>query len=451
MVERNRISDLERSDAEMRDTIYALASGAGPAGVAVVRVSGPDADLAVETLTGRGVPAPRRLVRRAVRLGGNEMIDRGLIAWFPGPGSFTGEDVAEFHLHGGRAVVEGALEGLRGVAGLRLAEPGEFTRRAFDNGKMDLTAAEGLADLVAARTAAQRRQALNQMEGALAVLYEGWRERLLRCLGLFEAGLDFSDEDFPSGLVEEAVAELRAVRGEMRARLNDRRRGEQMRDGFRVAIVGPPNVGKSSLLNRLAGRDVAIVSSGAGTTRDVLEVQLDLGGLPVTLTDTAGLREASEEIEAEGVRRARAEAQRAGLILAVESWDAGGEAPVAGCGDGELVRVWNKADLEPKPAGRDAIEVSAVSGAGLDGLLRVVEERVREMAGRAEAPAVTRARHREALEGCVVALDRALGGPDGELLADDVREAVAAVGRVTGRVDVEAMLDGVFREFCIGK
>ena len=444
----------ERIASEMMGggTIYALSSGVGPSGVAVIRLSGPGTRGAVEVLTGTSVPAPRRLMRRTIHGADGEMLDRGLVAWFPEPGSFTGEDVAEIHSHGGRAVVAGVLEALGLLGDLRLAEPGEFTRRAFENGKLDLTAAEGLADLVAARTAAQRRQAVRQMEGALAGLYEGWRGRLLRCLGLVEASIDFSEEDLPAGMVEEALEIAGGVVGEIRRHLDDRRRGEQMRDGFRVAIVGPPNVGKSSLLNWFAGRDVAIVSARAGTTRDVVEVQLDLGGLPVTLCDTAGLRVATGDIEAEGVRRALAEAGRAGLVITVASPDVGDGEVAPEVWGAEAIAVWNKVDLVGESALKpNRLWVSARTGEGLEELLTLVENRVRESYGDWEEPVVTRARHREALESCVGALGR-VGTADGtELVGEDVRHAVACIGRVTGRVDVEAMLDGIFREFCVGK
>ncbi len=432
------------------DTIYALASGVGPAGVAVIRVSGAAASRTIGALTGREVPAPRCLTLRVLRDGAGEVLDRGMVAWFPGPESFTGEDVAEFQVHGGSSVVDGVLGALGRLADTRLAEPGEFTRRAFVNGKMDLTAAEGLADLVAARTAAQRRQALSQMGGSLAGVYEGWRGELVRALGWVEVGLDFSDEDVPENeLHQQAVEILGAVRAQIARHLDDRRRGELVREGFRVAIVGPPNAGKSSLLNRMAGREVAIVSTRAGTTRDIIEVQLDLGGLPVTVCDTAGLRETEEDVEAEGVRRALKEADRAGVVVAVGSADTA--LPEAPGRAAEPIRVWNKVDLQGRPAGAEGIEVSAMTGAGLDQLLGALEQAVRSRYGDWESPAVSRARHREALEGCLAALDRAVGGGSGELLAEDVRFAVGCLGKLVGRVDLDSVLDGVFAEFCIGK
>ena len=430
-------------------TIYALASGVGPAGIAVVRVSGPRAAAAIEALTGVDKPAPRRLTLRVIRDGDGEVLDRAMVAWFPGPGSFSGEDVAEFHLHGGHAVVAGVLKRVGGLQDMRLAGPGEFTRRAFLNGKMDLTEAEGLADLVAARTGAQRRQAVAQMEGALGALYEGWRSELVRALGWIEVGLDFSDEEVPEDLEGRALEVLEGVREAIGVHLDDRRRGELLREGFRVAIVGPPNSGKSSLLNRLAGRDVAIVSTRAGTTRDVVEVQLDLGGFPVTLCDTAGLRETDEEVEAEGVRRALAEIERAGVVVAVGSPDTG--APVAPSGSETAILVWNKSDLGGPRGVKTGVAVSAMTGEGLDGLLDKLGDSVGALYGGWEAPAVSRARHREALEACRGALVRACSGASGELLAEDTRVAVDGLGRVLGRVDLDRVLDGVFAEFCIGK
>jgi len=441
-------------------TIYALASGAGPAGVAVVRVSGPEAGAAWGRLTGRAPPAPRRLVRVRLADGeGGEALDDGLGVWFAGPASFTGEDVAEFHVHGGRAVVAGVLAALGRVGGLRPAEPGEFTRRAFENGKMDLTAAEGLADLVAAETAAQRRQALRQMRGALGALYEGWRRELLGGLAHVEAALDFADEDLPEGLIDAARRRAAALREAMAAHLADGRRGERLRDGVQVAIIGPPNAGKSSLLNLLARREAAIVAETAGTTRDVIEVHLDLAGLPVVVADTAGLRDAGDPVECEGVRRAAARAAEADLRIAVFDATRWPETAsrTAELVDGDTLVVINKIDLAtpPPPLAVNGVEGMAVSvrtGAGIDGLLERLATAVAARCPAAGAPAMTRARHRQALEECVAALGRFVAGDAvAELAAEDLRLATRALGRITGRVDVEDMLDVIFRDFCIGK
>jgi tRNA modification GTPase len=386
-----------------------------------------------------------------------EVVDDGLALWFPQPNSFTGEDVVELHLHGGRAVAAAIGDALLGL-GLRPAAPGEFSRRAFEAGKLDLTRAEAIADLVDAETAAQRRQALQQMDGALSRLVEGWRDRLLRAQAHLEAEIDFPEEDLPPGLSESSRAEIAALADEMAIHLADDRRGERLREGVSIAILGAPNVGKSSLLNRIAGREAAIVSATAGTTRDVIEVHLDLGGYPVTLADTAGLRAAAEAVEEEGVRRARARADSADLRMVV--FDAAAlpaldAESVALIGDHALPVV-NKSDAAAAacPAvigGQSAVAVSARNGDGLDALLAALSARVAaSFAGGAAAP-LTRARHRSAVETAVAALRRSLHAALPELAAEDVRGSVRAIGRITGRVDVEDMLDVVFREFCIGK
>ena len=454
------------------ETIYALASAGGQAGIAVIRISGPQAGAALTALTGGGKPPkPRQATKvRLADTATSDVLDDGLALWFPGPESFTGEDTAELHVHGGHAVIEGVLGALGAMEGLRMAEPGEFTRRAFENGKLDLTAAEGLADLVAAETAAQRKQALRQLEGELGRLYEDWRERLLAALAHLEAGIDFSDEDLPPGVEADAARELALLEKEIAAHLKDGRRGERLRSGLLIAIIGPPNAGKSSLLNLLARRDAAIVSEVAGTTRDVIEVHLDLGGYPVIVADTAGLRDISDdgggdggdEIEIEGMRRARLKAGDADLRLAVfdgEAWPETDPATAA-LVDGDTLVVVNKADLKaPKPPlavkGEPALAISALTGDGIEGLLSAMTARLEGLMGTAASPALTRVRHREALEECLGALGRvvAADGNDGkpELAAEDLRLAARALGRITGRVDVEDVLDVIFRDFCIGK
>ena len=424
--------------------------------MAVVRVSGEGARAALAALIGTGPPPPRRATLARLHAPGGEALDTALVLWFPGPASFTGEDVAELHLHGGRAVVAGVLEALAALPGLRPAEAGEFSRRAFVNGKLDLTAAEGLADLVAAETEAQRRQALRQLDGALGRLYDGWRERLVRTLAHLEAGLDFADEPLPGGLAAAALAEAQAVAAEIAGHLDDGRRGERLRDGAEVAIVGPPNAGKSSILNQLAQRDVAIVSARAGTTRDVIEVHLDLGGVPVTVADTAGLREAGGEVEREGVRRARARAETADLVVLV--LDASGPIDPDAQARALLARnslvVLNKTDLVAgalpgSVCGRPALATSCKTGAGIAGLVAAIAGRCE--AGSGDGPPITRARHRAALQACAEALARAQGADAAELAAEDLRHAVTALGRITGRVDVEDILDVIFAEFCLGK
>jgi tRNA modification GTPase len=440
------------------DTIYALASASGRAGIAVIRLSGPQAMAALRRLVGE-LPPARRAVLRSLRdpRSGVEL-DRGLVLAFPAPHSFTGEDMVELHVHGGRALVRAVLEALAGCEGLRPAEPGEFTRRAFEHGKMDLTAAEGLADLVNAETEAQRRQALRQLRGDLGDLYEGWRCQLMTALARIEAHIDFPDEDLPPSLVEQTRAVLSMTIEEIGTHLRDQRRGQRLRDGLSVAILGPPNVGKSSLLNALAERPAAIVSAQAGTTRDVIEVRLDLGGYAVTLADTAGLRATGDAIEQEGVRRARATAAASDykilMIDAREYPDV--DRDLAGFADADALFVVNKCDLAPLEgvtaiAGCPALAVSVLTGTGIDELLAVLTDAVVARAGYSESPILTRERHRLALGECRDSLKRALAAGSVELLAEDLRLAVRYIGRITGRVDVEDLLDAIFREFCIGK
>jgi len=437
-------------------TIFALASGRGRSGVAVVRVSGPGTDHLVKTLAG-DLPRPRTAVLRALRdPADGSVIDRGLVLWFPAPASFTGEDMAEFHVHGGPAVIEAVLAALGRDGAAMPAEAGAFTRRAFENGKLDLTAVEGLADLVAAETDGQRRQALRQMSGALAEIYDGWRSRLVREAAHFAAQIDFPDEgDVPEDLISGALGRLDALGGEIAAHLADGRRGERLRDGVLVAIAGRPNVGKSSLLNCLARRDAAIVSDRPGTTRDVVEVHLDLGGVPVILADTAGLREAGDEIEGEGVRRAERRIEEADLVLWVIDPQDGASHRSPDI-DSEALLVLNKADLlgdGDREATCADFVVSARTGLGIGGLVEGLGQRAGRLAGLGEQAGVTRARHRAALESCISALGRAVAGDRRfpELIAEDIRAAAMALGRLTGRVDVEDLLEVIFAEFCVGK
>ena len=440
------------------DTIFAPATAPGQAGVAVIRVSGPGAAAAVVDLTRSAVPAARSAVLRTLRGPDGDVIDRGLLLWFPGPHSFTGEDIVEFQVHGGRAVTAALADALIARPGVRPAEPGEFTKRAFLNGRLDLTEAEGLADLVAAETAAQRRQALRQMSGSLGGLYETWRTDLISLLAHVEADIDFPDEDLPDGLAATVRPRVIALRDRIAAHLDDGHRGERLREGLYVVIVGPPNAGKSSLLNALARRDAAIVSTTAGTTRDVIEVHLDIGGYPVLLADTAGLRRAADAVEGEGVRRALARAAQADLKIVLAdatAADAAG-AEVAALIDADSLVALNKIDLAPatgpvEAAGHPAWPVSVKTGAGMAAFLSALEDMVASRLDAGGAPTLTRARHRAALEDCRAALERSLGADAPELLAEDLRLAARALGRITGRVDVEDILDVVFADFCIGK
>jgi tRNA modification GTPase len=437
--------------------IFALATPPGRSAIAVLRLSGQGVRKAVERMAGK-LPVPRsaELVAVADRPGG-ETIDHGLLLWFPSPHSYTGEDLAEFHLHGGRATVAAAVDALV-THGLRPAEAGEFTRRAFRNGKVDLTQAEAIADLIDAETSAQRRQALSQMQGALSKRIEGWRDRLIAVMALVEAVLDFSDEPLPDGVEGQADAEISLLRRDISKFLGRQGPAERLRDGVRIAILGPPNAGKSSLLNALACRDAAIVSTTAGTTRDVIEVHLDLEGVPSVIADTAGLREETvDAIEAEGVRRATAWGRAADLKLLVggaDDWPAMETQAIREIVDERTIVVGNKIDLGPVPVRWRGHEVSAVSvltGAGTESLLRRLAAMVREIAGEGEPGSITRARHRQGLATCVDALDRFLLEEETELRAEELRVAAQALGRLTGRIDVEDVLDALFRTFCIGK
>ncbi len=452
------------------DTIFALSSGAGRAGVAVIRLSGPMAGPTLCALLGRdNLPKARHAIYAPIRdPKTEERLDDAVAIYFAGPASFTGEDVVELHTHGGRAVIDGVLECLAAQPGLRIAEPGEYTRRAFENGKMDLTAAEGIADLIDAETAAQRRQAVRQMAGELGALYEDWRARLMKSLAYIEADIDFPDEDLPGGIVPVVRGDLASVYGEMTKHLADNRRGERLREGFQIVILGAPNAGKSSLLNRLARREAAIVSEIAGTTRDMIEVHLDLGGFPVTMVDTAGLRESGDVIETEGVRRATARAEDAELRLVVV--DRGDwpriDAEAARLIDGNTILLVNKVDgadagdvptvWSGQSLGGDQLElpvlpISAMTGQGMESLLQLLETRVKEGLDFAGPVPLTRLRHRQALERASDHLDRGLQTDIAELAAEDIRLAVREIGKITGRVDVEDLLDIIFGDFCIGK
>ncbi len=438
-----------------RPTIFALSSGRPPAAIAVVRISGPQARAALEALA--KLPEPRRAALRRLRDPQSQaVLDDALVLWLPGPNTETGEDMAELHLHGGRAVVAAVLASLARVPGLRPAEAGEFTRRAFSNGRLDLTAVEGLGDLIFAETEAQRAQAMRQFCGALFRRAEGWRQKLIGALALIEARIDFSDQDVPDDLVSPALHAARELLDEIEQTLSGAHRGERLREGLTVAIAGPPNAGKSSLLNRLAQRDAAIVSPYPGTTRDVIEVHLDLGGYPVTLLDTAGVRESDDPVEQEGVRRARARAAAADLVLWVEE---------AGRASGQRINesknewiVQNKVDLlagvEESEQSDESFAISALTGFGVDGLVAALAAFAADSFAAPEPAVVTRERHRAALRETAEALGRAVAAGSGgavELIAEELRLAARALGRLVGRVDVEDILDVIFRDFCIGK
>jgi tRNA modification GTPase len=455
-------------------TIFALASGRPPNAISVVRVSGPKANVAVQTLAGR-IPAPRVATRGLLFNADQGPVDDAVILWFPAPASATGEDVAEFHVHGGRAVLSALFAALSSIDGLRPAEPGEFTRRAFENGKLDLTEAEGLDDLIHADTDRQRRHALRQLKGLLGDRARSWRAQIIEASALIEAGIDFSDEgDVPAELMAPALAKIRALHGEIAEVLAAQGRSERLREGLVVAIAGPPNVGKSTLINQLARRDIAIVSPHAGTTRDVIEVQLDLDGLPVTVIDTAGIRETDDPVEQEGVRRARARAAEADLVLWLVDDDA--HEPVLGSETAAWV-VRNKIDLtalSPHAAGmridaanmgqaegglrqdrrRADFAISARRGDGVSELVQALVGFAQDYFGSDEGGLISRERQRTLLRETAAALQRSIDAAASgseELVAEDLRAATYSLGRLLGRVDVEDILDKIFREFCIGK
>jgi tRNA modification GTPase len=446
-------------------TIYALSSAPGKAGVAVVRVSGPDAFISLKALANISDIKPREALFKALHSPDGSLIDRALVLPFKGPASFTGEDVVEYQLHGSSAVLAALMKALASFENHRPADHGEFTRRGFENGKMDLTEAEAIADLINAETDMQREQALSQMGGALYRLYEGWRERLVRAMAYVEAVIDFPDEDVPDSETAKVKPDLESLITDISAHLNDGRRGERLRDGIHIAIVGAPNAGKSSLLNLLAKRDVAIVSPMAGTTRDIIEVHLDLGGYPVILADTAGLRpeevRAADEatqgaIEYEGIRRALAKAGSADLRILV--FDGAGipDRHTLDLVNENSILLFNKSDAHDFDAAyavaHGGLSFSAKTGEGLDAFLERLTDKIKTLyAVSRDTPSLTRERHRAALEECVVRLNGALKADLPELMAEDARMAARAIGRITGRVDVEDLLDVIFRDFCIGK
>lgn len=434
----------------MTDTIFAPATAAGRAAIAVVRVSGPKTASAVRALAGQ-LPAPRRAsVRRLFAPDGGE-IDEGVVLWFPGPGSYTGEDAAEFHVHGGRSVVGALLEALAALD-LRLAEAGEFTRRAFESGKLDLAQAEGVADLIDAETEAQRRQALAQLEGRLSQVQTRWREALTEALAMFEAAVDFPDEEVPADVAARARPILADLVRELEEAAADVARGERVREGYRIALIGAPNAGKSTLLNALAKRDAAIVTAIPGTTRDIIEVPLQLGGYKAIVADTAGLRETADVVEAEGVRRASAWAE--GADLRVWLVDGAAEASPdrpAGLAPTDLI-LRTKRDLGEGAADLPGTPFTARSPNDVAWLERTLAERVVAALAGAEPPAATRLRHQRLLEEAATRLRQAAAEEQAlELAAEDVRLAARALDRITGRIDPEAVLGKIFASFCIGK
>lgn len=452
-----------------QQTVFALSSGRPPTAIAIVRVSGAQAGQALQAMTGH-LPAARVATRVLLRDERGEALDDAVVLWFPAPASATGEDVAEFHVHGGRAILAAVFATLSSLAGMRAAEPGEFTRRAFENGKLDLTEAEGLDDLIHADTEMQRRHALRQLKGMLGDKARDWRQRIIEACALIEAGIDFSDEgDVPKELIAPVMQRVKALLAEIEEVLAAQGRSERLRDGFVVAIAGTPNVGKSTLMNQLARREVAIVSPHAGTTRDIIEVQLDLDGYPVTVIDTAGIRETEDPVEQEGVRRARARAAEADLVLWLLDQENAAQEIFAVQGGAPLWLVRNKVDLDAKntaekPCGRVEANqcsnwgkpffgISAARGDGVPELIAALVEAAQVHFAAGDGALISRERHRILLQDAAALLRRGMGlvGLGEELVAEELRAAAQALGRLLGRVDVEDILDMIFREFCVGK
>jgi tRNA modification GTPase len=455
------------------ETIYAPATPAGRSGVAVLRVSGARAFESLKMLTGAADFAHGDMVlKRLKNPQTSVLIDHTLVVKFENPRSYTGEDTVEYHLHGSPAIMTEMLEALSACESHRMALPGEFTRRAFENGKMDLTQAEAVADLIDAQTSLQKSQALSQMSGVLSTLYEDWTERVKKSLAHLEADIEFPDEDMDvsssrtalqadsplAGIAPVVITAITALQDEIAAHLDDNRRGERLRDGIQIAIIGAPNAGKSSLVNALAQRDVAIVSDMAGTTRDVVEAHLNLGGYPVIIADTAGLRpeelsdSAQDKIESEGIKRAITRAGAADLrILLFDGTQGNKDTATLDLKDEASLVVVNKADLSDQNS--DEIAISAKTGQGLDDLTNAIIDRIQThiVTQAQDAPSLTRARHRDALNEAQIALSRALNAPLPELVAEDLRLSARAIGRITGRIDVEDLLDVIFNDFCIGK
>ncbi|KAG2235861.1 hypothetical protein INT48_008164 [Thamnidium elegans] len=454
-------------------TIYALSTSPGKAGVAVVRISGNSAKEAIQKMTLGNITEPRKAYFKRIRHPNSGLVlDRALVLWFPGPHSFTGEDSVELQIHGGNAVVKSVLDALRDLKDFRMAEQGEFARRAFDNDKLDLTELEGLADLLNAETEVQRQLALRQAEGGLRVPYETWREKLIKCMATTEAVIDFGeDENIEEGVMDQVVLDVTELRGLIAEHLDDSHVGEIVRNGIQVAIVGPPNAGKSTLLNRLAKREAAIVSDIPGTTRDVVEVKLNLGGYPVIVCDTAGLRESTDLIEMEGIKRAKTRVRSSDIKICLLSLDKGAiiDPIVKEVIDNETYVILNKEDalkngnsiqdliskVQDETGAKKVWTMSCKTGQGVDKFLNqmidILKAKFDSSIG--NPVLITQARHREHLEDCLKALDTFLLMPDEDIVlsAEELRQAANALGRITGRVDVEDVLDVLFGQFCIGK
>ncbi|MCT4634780.1 MAG: tRNA uridine-5-carboxymethylaminomethyl(34) synthesis GTPase MnmE [Rickettsiales bacterium] len=437
-----------------KKTIFALATPPGKSGVAIIRISGPNAFSCINQLTKKDPPKARQAtLRNIINPITNQLIDKAVILTFSSPNSFTGEDVVELHIHGSKAIINLLVKILAGFTNFRLANPGEFSKRAFLNGKMDLTAAEGLADLIESETIIQQQQAMRQMQGNLANLYEDWKLKLIHVLALIEAFLDFPEDDIPNEVIDQVNNEVTLLKKNLESHLNDNNRGEILRRGIHVAILGAPNVGKSSLLNYLAKRDVAIVSSIAGTTRDIIEVHLDLAGYPVTIADTAGIRESEDIIEREGIDRAHMKAENADIkIVIMAANDKKSLAPeISAIMDKNTIIVINKIDQDSVVKHEDAIEISVKENLGLDLFLEKLSSEISNKFSPSSDPIITRERHRRYLNDCLESLNCFTLDNQLELACEDLRLAARALGQIVGNIDVETILDEIFIKFCIGK
>ena len=442
-------------------TIYALSSGPGVAGVAVVRVSGKDTSKVVELITGEELPLPRvATLRKINNINTNELIDEGLIIWFPGPQSYTGEDLAEFHVHGSRAGVAALQASISNIGNCRLAEPGEFTKRAFQNGRINLLKAESIGDLISSETEIQRKQAIKIMNGKSSDIFNSWRERLLKILSHVEAKIDFPDEDLPKEVLLEIKETSEKISNEIKKVLSDQKVGEIIREGFKIAIVGPSNAGKSSLLNYLSKREVAIVSEIAGTTRDVIETHLNIEGLPVVLSDTAGIRESKNEIEKKGIRLALKKAENADLnIVLIEPKSAHFTGFLRDLVSDKSILVINKSDLGVDNIVEqfkkyNPIYISLKQETNIDKLINVIKKKLKNQFINFENILITRERHRQHLEQCVMYLkqfQQKNDSKDFDIAAEDLRLATRHLGIIVGKVDVEEILGSIFNDFCIGK
>jgi len=442
-------------------TIYALSSGPGISGISVIRTSGPDTKTIIKELTKSEIPKPRLATLRKInKINTNEIIDEGLIIWFPAPNSYTGEDMAEFHVHGSRAVIEAMHNSISKINNCRLAEPGEFTKKAFQNGKINLLKAESISDLISSETEIQRRQAINIMSGKSAAIFSSWREDLIKILSKIEAKIDFPDDELPKDILSEIKKKSEKVTNEIKKILDDQKVGERIREGFKIAIVGPPNVGKSSLLNYLSRRDVAIVSEIAGTTRDVIETHLNINGMPVIISDTAGIRDSKNEIEKKGIKLALKRAEDADLnIVVIEPKSSHFTGFLKDLISSKSILVVNKSDLgidtilsnfkKYKP-----IYISLKNEKNLDELIEVIKNKLKNQFITSDDILITRERHRQHLEQCVSHLENfniKNNSEDYDQAAEDLRLATREIGMIVGKVDVEEVLQSIFNDFCIGK